>query len=136
MCLFLHLTGFCSFTMTPLIISRSGTQAWQSLWPYPAVRQLLLPSDTETAHSNPHVNVGKHPGMLPQTYSQSQMHLPVLATEGWVVTTYLCGWQRRLPAASLLTRQPDVPAVGSGAAAAVGRGYLQPSAARLAGHDG
>lgn len=108
---------------------------WQSLWPYPSVRQLLLPSDTETAHPNPHVNAGKHPGTLPQTFSKSQTHLPVFATECWVVTTDLCGWQIRLPAVTPLTQQPGFTAVGSGAAAVVGSHHPQPSAASLAGHD-
>lgn len=90
---------------------------WQSLWTYPGVRQLLPPSDTETVHPNPHVNAGKQPGMLPQTFSKSQTHLPVFTTKCWVVTTYLCGWQRRLPAATLLTWQTDFAAVGSGTTA-------------------
>jgi len=84
---FLRLSGFSFFTVNSVSSdnTQQGDSRVASLRPYPGVRQLLLSSSTETAHPKPHMNMGRHLRVLPQTFSKSQTPLPVFATECWVV---------------------------------------------------
>lgn len=133
--LFLRLTGFFSFTLNSVSSDKmqEGDSSLAITVAIPRCQAAASSSQYRNNPPQPSHEHGQTPRHASQTSSKSQMHLPVLATECWVPATYPCGWQIRLPAARLLTRQPDV---GSGAAAAVGSRHLQPLAAGLAGHDG